>query len=753
MSAFDNKYVIPDAVPVLPLNGMVVFPYRIFPLSVGKASSIEAVREAYAKGRLLFLVAKKEDGGSDLGSGLDLDSEPGKPIQLDSDEPVGTDQLYKVGVLGAIMRFREFPDGQIKILVQGLFRAKVKDYTQVSPFHMAAIERCATQQVAASDRIRIETLANIIKRDLKELSEISNIVPSDLLFALESVSDLEKLVDIIASNLAVPVPLAQATLEMDSLYEQMESLKEFISLSLIRARSQAASTQSVPTSNPFFTPSDHGSMDEIQEFKAKMREGSFPEEVHKEVEKQILRLEKMHPESNESSVIRNYIDWILQLPWEVSTQDSIDLKKAKEFLDREHYGLKEVKDRILEFLAVQKLNDNSSKPHVSGQILCFVGPPGVGKTSLGKSIATAMGRKYERIALGGTKDETEIRGHRRTYVGSMPGKIIQALKRAGSNNPVLVLDEIDKLSSSDFKGDPASAFLEVLDSEQNAHFRDNYINLDFDLRKVLFVATANYLEGIPHALRDRLEMIHIPSYILDDKIEICKRHLIPRIVENHGLNLDQFKLEDTALEFLITHYTKEAGVRSISREIAALCRKVARNIVMKEKTQPKVIDLKQVQDFLGKERFIGTDALKENHVGIVNGLAWTQCGGELLVVEAMKIKGKGGQFVLTGKLGDVMKESAQAALSYAKANRDELNIPAKWFSSYDIHLHFPSGAISKDGPSAGITIGTVLVSLMTGRAVRSDVAMTGEVTLTGRVLQLEAFETRCWQLIIKAFTQ
>ena len=714
MSSFEDKYkMIPESVPVLPLSGMVVFPYRIFPLSIAKPASISAVKEAYAKGRLLFISAQKTDKGFD--------------------DKILPSDIHEVGVLVAIMRFREFPDGRIKMLAQGLFKGKIQNFIQEEPFLKACIEKTTTPPISEAERGRVEVLVDIIKRDLRELTHLAGDIPSDLLFALDTLTDPEKLVDLVISNIAIPTKIAQATLEMDSVIEQLESIKEFISLSLIQARNSSARTNVPPMSTPFSSAVGESSdSDEIQELKAKLEDLGLSEDSFKEVQKQIQRLEKMHPESNESAMIRNYVDWVLQLPWNTSTTDSIDLDKAKKVLDSEHYGLASIKERILELLAVQKIKGEDTS--LTGQILCFVGPPGVGKTSLGKSIAEAMGRKYERVALGGIRDEPEIRGHRRTYVGSMPGRIIQALKRSGSNNPVIVLDELDKLSGQDFKGDPSAALLEVLDPEQNFKFRDNYINLDFDLSNVLFVATANYLEGIPDALKDRLELIKVHSYVLDEKMEICKRHLTPRIRKNHGFSGNQFTIDDTAIEFLITHYTKEAGVRSLSREIASLCRKAARMFVEDEKTKSVHVDLKMLQEFLGKEKFMSTDATKENQVGVVNGLAWTQLGGEILVIEALKMKGQGGKFVLTGQLGDVMKESAQAAFSYAKANQKDLKIPLSWFSNYDIHIHFPAGAIPKDGPSAGTAITTALVSLMTDRKVRSDVAMTGEVTLAGRVL-------------------
>ena len=588
----------------------------------------------------------------------------------------------KWGVVAAIMRFREFSDGRVKVLVQGLFRCKVSGFQQSHPFICANFQKSEAPlaEETPDHAVRINTLIDIVKRDLKELTEISKEISSDFLFVTDSVTDPGRFIDLVASNLALPINLAQAILEIESLYDRLEVLKEFISLSLIKARSERSEMSSqMPWDSQMGQESSATPMDEMQELREKIEKIEMPEDVKKELFKQFLRLEKMHPEANESSMLRNYLDWTLSLPWEASTEDSIDLDEAKKVLDSEHYGLDIIKERILEFLAVKKLNAGTKNNFVNGQVLCFMGPPGVGKTSLGKSIAKAMGRKYQRIALGGVKEEAEIRGHRRTYVGSMPGKIIQALKKAGSNNPVIVLDELDKLGSSDFKGDPSAAFLEILDTEQNKFFRDNYINVDFDLSKVLFIGTSNYVEGIPAALLDRLDVIRVPSYILDDKIQICKNHLIPKVLEEHGLKKEQLSINNTALEYLIVHYTKEAGVRSIRREIASLCRKAAKIFVTKPDVTNLNITVDVLKNLLGREKFVNTDVSTENRVGVVNGLAWTQVGGELLVIEALKMKGQGRPLKLTGHLGDVMKESAQAALSYAKAHHKELKIPLPWF--------------------------------------------------------------------------
>ena len=475
--------------------------------------------------------------------------------------------------------------------------------------------------------------------------------------------------------------------------------------------------------------------EEMDELKNKLNAAGMPEPVKLEALKQLSRLERMHPDASEATMVRTYLDCLVDLPWSKSTEDIHDLVRSKNILDDDHYELNKAKERVLEFLAVRKL-----KATIKGPILCFSGPPGVGKTSLGKSIAKAMGREYFRIALGGVKDEAEIRGHRRTYVGAMPGKIIQALRQCKTNNPVIVLDEIDKMAA-DQRGDPSSAMLEVLDPEQNGTFRDNYLNVDFDLSKVLFIATANVVENIPSALRDRMEMIYIPGYTENDKLLITKKHLINRQIEANGITNENISFTDEGIKFLIAGYTREAGLRNLEREVGSVCRKVAKKVVLNESNFIEINE-KTVSELLGPVRFQREDKLMESSVGVVQGLAWTQAGGEVLLIEALKMKGKGG-LMLTGQLGDVMKESAHAAMSYAKAHMDELGIAPEMFEKYDIHVHLPAGAIPKDGPSAGITLTTALVSLLTGTPVRNDIAMTGEVTLQGRVLPVGGIREKC----------
>jgi ATP-dependent Lon protease len=561
---------------------------------------------------------------------------------------------------------------------------------------------------------------------------------------IDDINEPGRVADLVASNLGLKVDEAQHILETTDHIERLRLVNDKLVAEMdvlqmqAKIRTQAKDEMSKSQREYFLREqmkaikSELGEgdskTDEMEELRHKLMTCGMPEEVESEVMKQLGRLERMHPDASEASMIRTYLDWMADLPWQKETVDSIDLKMAKEILESDHHGLEKSKERILEFLAVQKLKDN-----MRGPILCFCGPPGVGKTSLGKSIAKAMGRKYFRIALGGVKDEAEIRGHRRTYVGAMPGKIIQAMKQIGTRNPVVVLDEIDKLGS-DFRGDPSAAMLEVLDPEQNATFRDNYLNVDFDLSKCLFIATANVVENIPPALRDRMELIHISGYTQKDKLEITKKHLVRKQIDDNGISEGNIEFTDDGINYLINHYTREAGLRNLEREVGSVCRKVAKEVVLGSK-EKFVITSEKVVELLGAPKFLKEEQLTEDTVGVSTGLAWTQAGGEVLYVEALNMKGKGG-YTLTGQMGDVMKESATAAMSYARAHCDELGIDDKWFETNHVHIHMPAGGIPKDGPSAGITMTTAIVSIMTNNPVRKDVAMTGEVTLTGRVLPI-----------------
>ena len=585
---------------------------------------------------------------------------------------------------------------------------------------------------------------------VEELLAYGKVLSAGILFDLDSVSnDPGKFSDHLAANLNLKIEDTQCILEEEDHTARVQLVHKFLKSELDVLKLQSTIT-GAPKDNLTKAQREQflreqmraikgelnnrsqgqnqqgGQQEDTTGYKQRILDANIPDETREEVEKQLARLEKMHPDSSEASMIRNYLDWMCDLPWSVSTEDNLDLDQAEKVLHEDHYDLEKAKERVLEFLAVRKLKDN-----LKGPILCFGGPPGVGKTSLGKSIARAMGRKYYRIALGGLKDEAEIRGHRRTYVGAMPGKVIQALKASGTNNPVIVLDEIDKLGS-DFRGDPSAAMLEVLDPQQNQTFKDNFINADFDLSNVLFIATANVLGNIPHALRDRMEVINIPGYTENDKLLISRRHIIDRQIENNGLTHEQIEFTDDGLKALIVGYTKEAGLRTLDRQIGSVCRKVARLVVQGD-TNKKIINAKAIGDLMGPPDFIKEERLDNDYFGVATGLAWTQVGGEILYIESLSIPGKG-QLKLTGQLGDVMKESVSAAISYIKANSSDLGIDLKWFENNDIHIHMPAGAIPKDGPSAGVTMATTLVSLIKKQPVRMDIAMTGEVTLTGRVL-------------------
>lgn len=727
--SFDEKVLeIPQTLPMLPVRDIVVFPYMIIPLFVGREASIRSVEEALAKNRLIFLASQK-----------DINEENPTP-----------DTVYTVGTVAMIMRMRKLSDGRIKILIQGVTKARVKNYVKTTPSFEVAVEKIdeSALQVPASES---EALIRTAKEHLERIIALGRPLSPDILLVLDDVTDPGRVADLVASNLGIKVQDAQKVLETSDPKERLKLVNELLAAEIEVMQMQSkirggAKDDMSKSQREYFLreqmkaiKNELGEQDskseEMEELREKVINCGMPAAVESEALKQLSRLERMHPDASEATMVRTYLDWMVDLPWSKKTEDILDLKRAKEILDDDHYDLQKAKDRVLEFLAVRKL-----KSSMKGPILCFSGPPGVGKTSLGRSIAKAMGREYFRIALGGVKDEAEIRGHRRTYVGAMPGKVVQALRQVKTNNPVIVLDEIDKLGS-DFRGDPSAAMLEVLDPEQNSTFRDNYLNVDFDLSNVLFIATANVLENVPPALRDRMEIINIPGYTENDKLLITKKHLVQRQIESNGITNENISFTDEGIRALIGGYTREAGLRNLEREVGSICRKVAKMVVMDE---AKFIEVNAttVPELLGPPRFLREDKLMDSQVGIVQGLAWTQAGGEVLQVEALKMKGKG-QLLLTGQLGDVMKESAHAAMSYAKAHMEELGIPEDFFDKYDIHVHLPAGAIPKDGPSAGITLTTALVSLMTGTPVRHDLAMTGEVTLQGRVLPVGGIREKC----------
>lgn len=720
MSFDDMVLDIPETLPMLPVRDIVVFPYMILPLFVGREASIRAVEDSLAQNRLIFLATQKEI----------------------TEENPSEQTIFRVGTIARIMRMRKLKDGRVKILIQGISKGRITDYTQREPNFEVKIEKINEIDDLISP-IETEAMIRNAKEQLEKIIALGRSLSPDILLVLNDLTDPGRLADLIASNMRLKVSDAQSVLETINPVDRLQLVNEILANELevlqmqARIRNTAKDEMSKSQREYFLREqmraikNELGESDskseEADEMREKIARAGMPDDIEKEVLKQLGRLERMHPDASEASMVRSYLDWMADLPWKKATEDNLDLKRAQEILDEDHYDLAKVKDRIMEFLAVRKLKPKSLR----GPILCFSGPPGVGKTSLGRSIARAMGRKYHRISLGGVKDEAEIRGHRRTYVGAMPGKIIQALKQVGTNNPVIVLDEIDKLGS-DFRGDPSAAMLEVLDPEQNSTFRDNYLNVDFDLSNVLFIATSNVFDNIPPALRDRMETIHLSGYTESDKLLITKKHVVQRQIENNGLEDKQIEFTDDGIKYLISHYTREAGLRNLEREVGSLARKVAKMVVMDEADRV-VIDKEMVSELLGAPKYLRDEALEESQVGIVTGLAWTQAGGETLFVEALKMKGNG-QLKLTGQLGDVMKESAQAAMSYARSHSRELGIEQEWFDRHDVHIHFPAGAIPKDGPSAGVTIATALISLMTNRPVRHDIAMTGEVTLAGRVL-------------------
>lgn len=729
---FDNQNVeIPQTLPMLPVRDIVVFPYMIIPLFVGRESSIRSVEEALTKrDRLIFLASQK-----------DITEETPTP-----------ESIYETGTVAKIMRMRKLSDGRVKILIQGEAKAKIKSFTKTSGTFEVSVEKIE-DTVNAADATEIQSLVKKAKECIEKTIALGKALSPDILLVLDDVTDPGRIADLIASNMGLKVVDAQKVLETTNTKDRLALVCQLLQAELdvlttqvkIRGNSRGEDNrgqrenflreQMKAIKNELGEQGQDSKSEEMDELKNKVIAAGMPETVQAECLKQLGRLERMHPDASEATMVRTYLDWMVDLPWSKQSEDKIDIANAKAILDDDHYDLQKAKDRVLEFLAVRKL-----KATMKGPILCFSGPPGVGKTSLGRSIAKAMGREYFRIALGGVKDEAEIRGHRRTYVGAMPGKIIQALRQAKTRNPVIVLDEIDKMAS-DFKGDPSSAMLEVLDPEQNASFRDNYLNVDFDLSNVLFIATANVVENIPAALRDRMEMINIPGYTENDKLLITKKHLIDRQVEANGITAENIKFTDEGIKALIAGYTREAGLRNLEREVGSVCRKVAKKVVMNEANFVE-INPQTVAELLGPARFTREDKMLESNVGVVQGLAWTQAGGEVLLIEALKMKGKG-NLLLTGQLGDVMKESAHAAMSYARAHMDELGIDPEMFEKFDVHVHLPAGAIPKDGPSAGITLTTALVSLLTGTPVRNDIAMTGEVTLQGRVLPVGGIREKC----------
>ncbi|HET6505245.1 MAG TPA: endopeptidase La [Baekduia sp.] len=717
---------VPATLPVLPLRDTVPLPDTLTPLAIGQERSIELVNDVLAGDRLLVMVAARNP---------ELEA-PGPP------------DLYDVGVVGAVARMMKVPDGTLRILVQGAQRVRITNWDREAPYLVASIEELPD---VVDETPELTALTRNVQETFTRIVEHVPYLPEELQLAVANIDDPSTLSHLIAGSLRLP------TQERQELLEEVDVARRLRRLAEVLARELNVISIGSEIQNQVQSEIDKGqreyvlrqqlkaiqeelgefdeSLEEARDLREQLEDIALPDDVRKQVDRELHRLEQLPTQAAEHGVIRNYLEWIASLPWGKSTEDDLDLAHAREVLDADHYDIEQVKDRILEFLAVRKL-----KPDARGSILCFAGPPGVGKTSLGRSVARALGRTFERISVGGVRDEAEIRGHRRTYIGAMPGTIIRALRDAGSDNPLFMIDEIDKMGA-DFRGDPSSAMLEVLDPEQNATFRDHYLDVPFDLSKVMFICTANDLDRVPGPLRDRMEIIQLAGYTEDEKLQIAKRYLVPRQIERNGLKKSWIAFGDKALRRVVADYTREAGVRGLEREIGTICRKVAREVA--EETDPpakpkkRSIAPEDVRDLLGRPRVHNETQRRTAAPGVATGLAWTPVGGDVLFIEASATPGSG-KLLLTGQLGDVMKESAQAALTWVKANAHRVapELEDAWFAEHDVHVHVPAGATPKDGPSAGITMATALASLISRRCVREDVAMTGEMTLTGQVLPI-----------------
>jgi ATP-dependent Lon protease len=708
---------VPSELPILPLRGVVIFPSAIVPLLISRGASLRLVESCLQGDRMLGLLAQKNP-------------------EEEAPDPEG---LYSRGTAGRILKMLKYPDGSVRILVQGLKRIEVAGYTQREPFLKAQVRHLQDMFVPSKDLEAIQ--AHMVNQFAKFVSMIPYL-PDELQVVVMNIKDPGKVTDLIASNLNISLEEKQdllSTLDVRGRLEKLSTIlnREIELLELGHKIQSQVQSELSKNQKEFYLRQQlkaiqkelgegDGKTAEMEELRKRIETAQMPPDALKAAEHELERLRIIPPESAEHTVVRTYLEWLVAIPWAVSTEDNLDLHHARQVLDEDHFDLEKIKERILEYLAVRQLRKDPKSP-----ILCFVGPPGVGKTSLGKSIARAMGRKFVRLSLGGIRDEAEIRGHRRTYIGALPGRIIQNVRNAGSNNPLFMLDEIDKLGM-DFRGDPASALLEVLDPEQNNTFQDHYLDVPFDLSRVMFVTTANLLDPIPPPLRDRMEVIELAGYTEEEKLEIARRHLIPKQLTENGLTPERLRFEPEALVRIIRAYTREAGLRNLEREIGRVCRKIARAIT-EGRTEPVVCTVDKVAEFLGPERFFSEIAERTEEPGVAVGLAWTPNGGDILFIEATRMAGKK-TLTLTGHLGDVMKESAQAALSYIRSRAERLGIAPDFYETSDIHIHVPAGAVPKDGPSAGVTITTALASLLTGRHVRSNVAMTGEITLRGRVL-------------------
>jgi ATP-dependent Lon protease len=713
---------IPDVLPVLPLRDIVIFPFMIVPLYVSRERSIKAVDQALSENRMILLAAQRRQ---------------------DEDEP-GAEDVFPVGTVALIMRMLKLPDGRIRVLVQGLSRARIASFDEGLPHMQARIDVVSEPEGLEKGSLEIEALMRNVKAALEKSQNLGKQISPEVIVIANNMEEPGRLADLTASNLDLKVEGAQAILEALDPVDRLRRVHELMTKELeVLAMQQEISSQAKGemdrSQREYFLRQQLKAIqselgegnelgEEVQQLRDKAQKTRMPKPVMEEVERQLKKLERMHPDAAETATLRNWLDWMVTLPWGKSTKDSLDLKEAQRILDEDHYGLEKVKERIVEYLAVRKLKEKTKGP-----LLCFVGPPGVGKTSLGRSIARALGRKFVRLSLGGVKDEAEIRGHRRTYVGSMPGRIIQGIHQAGANNPVFMMDEVDKIGA-DFRGDPSSALLEVLDPEQNNTFRDHYLGVPFDLSNVMFICTANLTDTIQPAFLDRMEVLRLSGYTGDEKLEIAKRHIVPKQVDEHGLTPEHLVFTDPALRAMIETYTREAGLRNLEREIAAVTRKVARKVAEGETGTVRVTP-GSLQRFLGAPKTLPEERLKKDEVGIATGLAWTATGGDVLFVEATVMKGKG-RLTMTGQLGDVMKESAQAALSWTRAHSRSLGLREEVFGANDLHVHVPEGSIPKDGPSAGITMATAIVSAFSSRPVKASLAMTGEITLRGHVLPI-----------------
>lgn len=717
----EKEATLPKTLPLMAVRDVVIFNDMLLPLFVGREKSVRAVEEAVTKDGFLLLATQKDPGI----------------------ENPGPDEIYQVGTVSRVLRVLKLPDGRVKALVQGIAKARIVKYVAKRSLYRVRIEIIEEEPVEEIN-LEIEALMRNVREHAEKIMAFRGELTGDVDTVLESIEDPGRLADLVTSNLRLKIEESQSLLEIANPVERLKKINDLLSreveLSSMQAKIQSDVRDEISKNQRDFFLREQmraihkelGESDEraqeIAEYKKKIKKAKMSKEAGKEALKQLKRLEQMHPDSGEASVVRTYLDWLIEMPWSKATKDIIDIKNAQKVLDKDHFGLNKVKDRILEYLSVRKLN-----PKMKGPILCFVGPPGVGKTSLGQAIARAMKRKFIRISLGGIRDEAEIRGHRRTYIGALPGRILQGLKQNGTNNPVFMMDEIDKVGS-DFRGDPSSALLEALDPEQNSAFSDHYLSLPFDLSKVMFILTANVTDTVPSALLDRMEVITLSGYTQEEKKLIARRHLIPRQIKDNGLKPRNIQISPGALQQIIAEYTSEAGLRNLERELGALCRKLARKLAEGEKG-PFRITRNNLQKYLGVPKYIPEMDQENSQIGLSAGLAWTQAGGEVLYVEATLIGGKG-DLIVTGQLGDVMQESARAALSYARANLGSFGVEENIFENMDVHIHVPAGAIPKDGPSAGIAMAAALISALTKKPVNKNVAMTGEITLRGRVLPI-----------------